>query len=147
VSRAKGSGRSVVVRKYKTIPLAWVAGVGVPILTFCGGTFLKVWTVVDNIATKTELTAVRDLNKADIASLHDDMVANFKRTDEAIAKSVSASKQYTDDKYLQTKEEYRQYSDSNKLKTDAAYAELKGQNSLILSVLQEIKVGFMGRRR
>lgn len=140
-------GYFVVERiRYRTVPLSWIVGVGLPLLTFGGGVLLKVWSVADSIATKAELAAVRETTKAELQILRDETVANFRRTDEAIAKSVDASKKYSDDKYVQTKEEYHQYSDGNKLKSDNQYAELKGQTTLILSILQELKFNTTTKR-
>lgn len=106
-----------------------IVGVGIPLLTFTGTVLVKIWSIADSIATKVELVQLRT-----------QVIEDFKRTDEAIAKSVAASKVYTDEKATQIRTEAFNYSDKDKadMKTDTA--EIRGQLNVILGVLNNVKV-------
>ena len=118
-----------MIKKYKSIPIGVIIGITIPLLTSTGALFVKMWSIADAIATKSELSQLRS-----------EVVADFKRTDEAIAKSVAANKLYTDEKAMQVKIESFDHSDKNKLGLEAKVAELHGQLAFIVTILNELRI-------
>jgi hypothetical protein len=114
-----------------SISYGWLAGIGIPILTFGGGVVVKAWNIADQIATRT-----------DTQQLRMDMSADFKRTDEAIAKAVEASKKYTDEKSAQSLLEANSHSDQGRLANDAKfsaqYSDIAAKTNMILQMLDRI---------
>jgi hypothetical protein len=124
----------VANKKVVTISYAWIAAIGamIPVLSFSGVTIVKLWTAVDHIATKSDTNLLRQ-----------DMAADFKRTDEAIAKAVEASKKYTDEKAIQTRDDSYAHSDGNKMSIEAKYgslySEIATKTNMIIQALERIE--------
>jgi hypothetical protein len=125
-------------RKKKQIPLSWVVGVAIPLITFLGGVSAKLWSVADSIATKSDIVQIRT-----------DMYELKKTTEDASAKVLDLAKKYTDDKCEQVKVEAITHSDGNRSGMEVKYTSVDTKIGLILQMLDRLErtlENYRGRR-
>lgn len=113
--------------KYRmSLPVGIIVGMIIPIMTFTGTIFVKVWSIADLIATKSEVNQLR-------ADFNHDTV----RMEDSVAKSVAQSRAYTDEKVIQMRLEAFDHSDQARAEMKTEAAEIRGQLNLILALLRQ----------